>query len=74
MPDLGGSQLPHEGDVPMLGPEYLVPDSPQDMGSEDDEQPPPVGGVAEKVAGDPATQHLEIDQIRLMGKYIFKFH
>jgi hypothetical protein len=44
------------------------------MGSEDDEQPPPAGGVAEEVAGDPATQHIEIDQIRLMGKYIFKHH
>jgi hypothetical protein len=74
MPDLGGSQLPHEGDVAMLGPDDLVPNSPQDMGSEDDEQPPLAGGVAEEVAGNPATQRIEIDQIRLMGKYIFKHH
>lgn len=75
MPNLGGSQLPHEGDVTMLGPDDLVPDSPQDMGSEDDEQPPPAGRVAEEVTGDTgdtATQLIGIDQIRLMGKYIFK--
>jgi hypothetical protein len=53
MLDLGGSQLPHEGDIVMLGADDLAPDSPQDMLSEDDEQPPLVGGVGEEVAGDP---------------------
>jgi hypothetical protein len=64
MPDLGGSQSTHEEDV--------GPGSPQDMDSDDDQQPPPAGGVGEEVAGDPATQHIEIGHIRLMGKYIFK--
>jgi hypothetical protein len=74
MPDLGGSQIPHKGDVAMLGPDHLAPDSPQDMLSDDDEQPPPAGGVGQEVLGDPATQHIEFDQIRLMGKYIFRHH
>lgn len=74
VPDLGGSQLPHEGDVAVLGTDDVVPNSPQDMGSEDDEQPPPAGGISEEVVGDPATQLIGIGQIRLMGKYIFKHH
>jgi hypothetical protein len=35
MPDLGGSQIPYEGDVAMLGPGQLAPYSPQDMVSDD---------------------------------------
>jgi hypothetical protein len=54
MPNLGGSQIPHEGDVAMLGPNQLAPDSPQDMLSNDDQQPPPAGKVGEEVTGDPA--------------------
>jgi hypothetical protein len=54
MPDVGGSQSTHEEDVAMLGTDELAPDSPQDMDSDDDQQPPPVGGVGEEVAGDPA--------------------
>jgi hypothetical protein len=72
MPDMGGSQILHEGDVAMLGTDQLAPNSPQDMLSDDDQQPPPAGGVGEEVVGDPATQHIQIDQIRLMGKYIFR--
>jgi hypothetical protein len=73
MPDLGGgSQSTHEEDVAMLGTDQLAPGSPHDMDSDDDQQPPPAGGVGEEVAGDPATQHIEIGHIRLMGKYIFK--
>jgi hypothetical protein len=72
MSDLGGSQILHEGDVAMLGTDQLAPDSPQDMLSDDDQQPPPARGVGEEVVGDPATQHIQIDQIRLMGKYIFR--
>jgi hypothetical protein len=72
MPDLGGSQILHEWDVAMLGTDQLALDSPQDMLSDDDQQPPPAGGVGKEVAGDPATQHIHIDQIRLMGKYIFR--
>jgi hypothetical protein len=68
MPDLGGSQILHEGDVAMLGTDQLTPDSPQDMFSDDDQQPPPAGGVGEVVVG----SHIQIDQIRLMGKYIFR--
>jgi hypothetical protein len=56
----------------MLGTDQLAPDSPQDILSNDDQQPPPAGGVGEEVAGDPATQHIDIEQIRLMGKYIFR--
>jgi hypothetical protein len=63
MPDLGGSQSTHEEDITMLGTDQLAPDSPQDMLSNDDQQPPPAGGVGEEVAGDPATQHIEIEQI-----------
>jgi hypothetical protein len=51
-------QIPHEGDVAMLGPDHLAFDSPQDMLSEDDEQLPPAGGVGEEGAGDPATQRI----------------
>jgi hypothetical protein len=56
----------------MLGTDQLAPDSPQDMLSDDDQQPPPAGGVGEEVTGDPATQHIDIEQIQLMGKYIFR--
>jgi hypothetical protein len=72
MPDVGGSQSTHDEDVAMLGTDQLAPDSPQGMDSDDDEQPPPDGEVGEEVAGDPATQHIGIGQIRLMGKYIFR--
>jgi hypothetical protein len=72
MPDLGGSQSTHEEDVAMLGTDQLAPDSPQDMDSDDDQQPPPAGEVGEEVAGDPVTQHIPIEHIRLMSKYIFK--
>jgi hypothetical protein len=72
MPDLGGSQILHEGDVAILGTDQLALNSPQDILSDDDQQPPPTEGVGEEVAGDPATQHIQIDQIRLMGKYIFR--
>jgi hypothetical protein len=72
MPDLGGSQSTHEEDVAMLGTDQLAPGRPQDMDSDDNQQPPPAGGVGEEVAGDPATQNIEIGHIRLMGKYIFK--
>jgi hypothetical protein len=72
MPDVGGSQSTHEEDVAMLGTDQLAPGSPQGMDSDDDQQPPPAGGVGEEVAGDPATQHIGIEQIRLMGKYIFR--
>jgi hypothetical protein len=41
------------------------------MDSDDDQQPPPARGVGEEVAGDPATQYIGIEQIRLMSKYIF---
>jgi hypothetical protein len=70
MPDVGGSQSTHEEDVAMLGTNHVAPGSPQDMDSDDDQQPPAAGGVGEEVAGDPATQHIGIAQIRLMGKYI----
>jgi hypothetical protein len=53
-PDLGESQMPHEGDFGMLGLNQLAPDSPQDMLSDDDQQPSPVKGVGEEHAGDPA--------------------
>jgi hypothetical protein len=58
---VGGSQMPHEGDVAMLGPDQLAPDSPQDMLSDDDQQPPPAEGVGEEHAGDPATQRIQTD-------------
>jgi hypothetical protein len=54
VPNLGGSQMPHEGDVEILGPDQLAPNSPQDMLSDDDQQPPPAKGVDEEHAGDPA--------------------
>jgi hypothetical protein len=54
VPDLGESQMPPEGDVAILGSDQLAPDSPQDMGSNDDQQPPPADGVGEEHAGDPA--------------------
>jgi hypothetical protein len=74
VPDLGESQMPREGDVAMLGSDQLAPSSPQDMLSDDDQQPPPAEGVAEEHVGDPATQGIQTDQIRLMGKYIFIHH
>jgi hypothetical protein len=77
--DTGESQMPHEGDGVMLDPEQLAPDqlatdSPQDMISNDEQQPPPADGVAEEHAGDLVTHHIQTDQIRLMGKYIFIHH
>jgi hypothetical protein len=54
-PNLGESQMPHDGDFVMFGPDQLAPDSPQDMLSDDDQQPPPGEGVGEEHAGDPAT-------------------
>jgi hypothetical protein len=66
--------MPPKGDVAMLGPDQLALDSPQDMLSDDDHQPLPAKGVGEEHAGDPATQRIQIDQIRLMGKYIFIHH
>jgi hypothetical protein len=53
LPDIRESQMPHEGDVAMLDPDQLVPDSPHDMLSDDDQQPPPAEGVGEEHAGDP---------------------
>jgi hypothetical protein len=73
MPDLGG-QIPYEGDVAMLDPDQLAPDSPQDILSDDDLQPPPAEGGGEEVVDDPVTQRIQIDQILLMGKYIFRHH
>jgi hypothetical protein len=69
--DMGESQMPHEGDVAMLGLDQLAPDSPQDMLSDDDQQPPPAERVGVEHAGDPGTQRIQTDQIWLMGKYIF---
>jgi len=74
VPLSGESQMPREGDVAMLGSDHLAPSSPQDMLSDDDQQPPPAEGVAEEHVGDPATQGIQTDQIRLMGKYIFIHH
>jgi hypothetical protein len=74
VPDTGESQMPHEGDDAMLDLEQLALDSPQDMILDDDQQPPPTDGVGEEHAGDPATHHIQTDQIRLMGKYIFIHH
>jgi hypothetical protein len=54
MPDLGGSQSTHKEDVAMLGTDQLALSSPQDMDSDDDQQPPPAREVGEEVAGDPA--------------------
>jgi hypothetical protein len=51
MPNLG-RQISHEGDVAMLGPDQLAPDSPQDMLSDDDLQPPLAEGVGKEVAVD----------------------
>jgi hypothetical protein len=73
-PDLGESQMPHEGDFAMLGPDQSPPDSPQDKLSDDDQQPPPEEGVGKEHADVPATQRIQTDQIRLMGKYIFIHH
>jgi hypothetical protein len=52
--DLGKSQMPHEGDFAMLGLAQSPPDSPQDMHSKEDQQPPPGEGVGEEHADDPA--------------------
>jgi hypothetical protein len=46
VPDMGESLIPHEGNVAMLGPDQLAPDSPQDMLSDDDQQPPRRKGLA----------------------------
>jgi hypothetical protein len=53
-PDLRESQMPHEGDFAMLGPDQLAPNSPQDMLSDDDQQPPLGEGVGEEHVGNPA--------------------
>jgi len=37
-PDLGESQMPHEGDFAMLGPNQSPPDRLHDMLSDDDQQ------------------------------------
>jgi hypothetical protein len=58
----------------MLGPDQLAPNSPQDMVSDDDQEPSLAEGVGEEDAGDPATHRIQTDQIRLMGKYIFIHH
>jgi len=68
---LGESQMPHEGDFAMLGPDQSPPDSPQDMPPDEGQQPPPGERVGEKHADDLATQRIQLDQIRLMGKYIY---
>jgi hypothetical protein len=75
-PDMGESQMPHEGDDVMLGPDHLAPDVPQDMPLDDDhdDKPHPADEVGEEHADDPATKLIGIDQIRLMGKYIFIHH
>jgi hypothetical protein len=75
-PDVGESQMPHEGDDVMLGLDQLAHDVPQDMSSDDDhhDEPHPADEVGEEHAGDPATELIAIDDIRLMGKYIFIHH
>jgi hypothetical protein len=68
MPDLGGSQIPHEGDVAMLGPDHLAPRICfQRMMS----SLPQREGLVRRSQ---ATQRIQIDQSRLMGKYIFRHH
>jgi len=52
VPDWGGLQMPHEGDIAMLGPDQLAPNSPQDMLSDDDQQPAPAEGVGEEHGSD----------------------
>jgi hypothetical protein len=47
--------MPQEGDFAMLGPNHLPHDSPHDMLSDDDQQPPSGEGVGEEHADDPAT-------------------
>jgi hypothetical protein len=46
------------------------------MLSDDDhhDEPHPAEGVGEEHPGDPATERIQTDQIRLMGKYIFIHH
>jgi hypothetical protein len=46
--------MPHKGDVAMLGPDQLAPNSPHDMPSDDDPQPSPEEGVGKEHASDPA--------------------
>jgi hypothetical protein len=61
--------MPNEGNFVMLGPDQSPSDSPYDMPSNDDDQRPPLReGVGEERTDDPATQRIEPDQIRLMGK------
>jgi len=60
--DLGDNQMPHEGDFAMLGPDQSPLDSPHDMLSDDDQQPPPGEGVGEEHADDPATQCIQTDR------------
>jgi hypothetical protein len=66
--------MPHKGDFTMLGLDQSPPDSPHDILSNDDQQPPPGEGVGEEHADDLATQRIQTEQIRLMGKYIFIHH
>jgi hypothetical protein len=68
--DMGESQMPHEGDDVMLSPDQLASDVPQNMLSDDDhdDEPHPADEVGKEHAGDPATELIGIDQIRLMGK------
>jgi hypothetical protein len=65
--------MPHKGDFTMLGPNQSPLDSPQDMPPEDNQQLP-LEGVGDEHVDDPATQLLQPDQIRLMGKYRFIHH
>jgi len=53
-PNLGESQMPYDGDFTMLGPDQLPPNSPQDMPSNNNQQPPQWEGVGEEHADDPA--------------------
>jgi hypothetical protein len=75
-PDVGESQLPREGDDVMLGLDQLAHDVPQDMPSDDDhdDEHHPEDQAGEEHAGDPATEHIAFDHIRLMGKYICIHH
>jgi hypothetical protein len=71
MPDLGGSQIPHEGDVTMLDPDHLAPNSPRICFQMMMSSLPQREGLTRRSQ---ATQRIQIDQIRLMGKYIFRHH
>jgi hypothetical protein len=71
VPDLGGSQMPHEGDVAMLDPDQLAPNSPRICFQMTINSLPRRKGLARSMQ---ATQRIQTDQIRLMGKYIFIHH